>query len=186
MLMQGASTAQHRFEVRMKADDRSVFKGHGSMDIADEYARHYTGRKFKFSEDDRAPERDRGRDMGKPTVLYRVMPNGERIAWREYSLKGDEVVAKDTKAYQDERAAQKLRNIAAVERARAAAAESYQAEIDKSRQQADAMGSAFGKKMRELLKEIADLKDSAGNSEASKPNAAKAESETEPAGKAEK
>ncbi len=178
MLMQGASSAQHRFEVRMKSDDRTIFRGHSSMAVAEAYAREYTGKTLVFTDEDKKPERNRGRDMGKPTVLYRIMPNGSRTAWREFALKGDDVVSKDTPEYVKEQKEQEVRNAKAVERARAAAAGKFAAEKNDTLEAAEAMGDAMGRTLgglvdgtQALRQEIAELKQEI------------AEAKAEPAGK---
>jgi len=159
MLTQGVGSAQHRFEVRMKADNRRIYAGYSAMAKAERYARRYTGETLSFSDEDKEPERDRGRDMGKPTVLFRVLPDGSRVAWREFSLKDGRVVSKDTPAYKQEQEEQKVRSAAAVETARKKAASEYQAEADKSIEQYEKMGDAMGKQLRGLFEEVASLRE---------------------------
>ncbi len=168
MLMQGTSNAQYRFEVRMKADNRRIYQGYSSMENAERYARKYTGRKLIFTDEDTTPERDFGRDMGKPTVICRILDDGSRVPWREISLKGDKIVSNDTPAYKQEQEDQAVRNAEAVTRAEAAAAGKFAAEKNDMLEGMEALGDAMaktlagfqvpGQDVTELNQQIAELK----------------------------
>jgi len=166
MRQQGTGANQYRFVVCVQHDGHEIYKGYSSMAAAAAYAKEYTGATLKFTPDDR--EAGRGRDMGKPTVLYRVQPDGSRVAWQTYMLKDEEVVTKDTPEYKAEQKAQAERNAAAVERAAAEVANTYRTEDSDNAKMAKAIGDALGDKLGEFIAALQE------QSDAKKPAAATA------------
>ena len=151
MTQQGIGRSQPRFVVCVQHDGHEIFSGYSSMNAAAAYAKDYTGHTLKFPAEDR--EAGRGRDMGKPTVLYRVQPDGSRVAWQTFIRKDDtgEVVVKDTAEYKEEKKAQALRNAAAVDRAAAEVANTYRAEDSDNAKMAKAIGDALGDKLGDFI-----------------------------------
>lgn len=163
---QGAENAHHRFEVCIDpdaGDGHCIFRGYSSKRAALDYACEYTGGTFRFSEEDRKPGRERGRDMGKPTILYRVYPDGHRVPWHKITRKGrGEVTIKNTAEFKQEQKEQAQRNIDAQEAARQAAAGQYEARDHEVIRQAEAMGTAFGAQVRELLEAMRETQPGGG------------------------
>ena len=152
---QGAENVGHRFMVCVEHDGHPIYAGYSSMQAALDFACEYTGGTLKFKEEDRKLER--GRDMGKPTILYRVHADGQRVPWHNITRKGHDVVIKATAEYKQEQKEQGARNEAARENAQEAAAKTFETRKNDMTEMAGAIGAGIGDKLGEFIDALKDV-----------------------------